>query len=47
MLLSKPVVCDNKKLKFLKEQQAKGLQGNFLGAKMQILHDIPLVNTLV
>ena len=46
MLLSKCAVCNSKKSKFIKEQKAKGLLGNLLGAKMLILGDIPLVNTL-
>ena len=46
MPLSKCSVCNNKKSKFIKEQEAKGLLGNFLGAKILILGDIPLVNTL-
>ena len=35
-----------KKSKIIKEQEAKGLLGNFTGAKIPILGDIPLVNTL-
>ena len=46
MLLSKCTVCNSKKSKFIKEQEAKGLLGNLLGAKIPILGDIPLVNTL-
>ena len=46
MLLSKCAVCNCKKSKFLKEQEAKGLLGNLLGAKIPILGVIPLVNTL-
>ena len=46
MLLSKCVVCNSKKSKFIKEQKAKGLLGNILGTKIPILGDIPLVNTL-
>ena len=46
MLLSKCAVCNCKKSKFLKEQEAKGLLGNLLGAKILILGVIPLVNTL-
>ena len=33
MLLSKCAVCNSKKSKFIKEQKAKGLLGNLLGAK--------------
>ena len=46
MLLSKCAVCNCKKSKFLEEQEAKGLLGNLLGAKIPILGVIPLVNTL-
>ena len=34
------------KCSFIKEQEAKGLLGNLLGAKIPILGVIPLVNTL-
>ena len=37
MLLSKYAVCNSKKSKFIKEQEAKGLFGNLLRAKMLIL----------
>ena len=37
MLLSKYAVCNSKKSKFIKEQEAKGLLGNLLGAKILIL----------
>ena len=47
MLLSRCAVCNGKKSQFLKEQEAKGLLANLLGAKMPILGDIPLVNTLL
>ena len=46
MLLSKCAVHRSKKLKFTKEQEAKGLLGNLLVAKVPILGDILLVNTL-
>ena len=46
LLLSKCAVCNRKKPKFTKEQEAKGLLGNLLGAKIPIPGDIPLVNTL-
>ena len=45
-LLSKCTVCNSKKSKFFKEQEAKGLLGNLLGARISILGDILLVNTL-
>ena len=47
MLLSKCAVCTSKKSKFLKEQEAKGLSGALLGAKIPILGDISLVNALL
>ena len=37
MFLSKYAVCNSKKSKFIKEQEAKGLLGNLLGAKILIL----------
>ena len=46
MLLSKCAMCNSKKSKFFKEQEAKRLLGNLLGAKIPILGDIPLVNTI-
>ena len=46
LLLAKCALCNRKKPKFTKEQEAKGLLGNLLGAKMPILGDIPLINTL-
>ena len=45
MLLWKFSVCNCKKSKFVKEQEAKRPLGNFLGAKLSILGDIPSVNT--
>ena len=44
MLLSKYVVCDSKKLKFIKEQEASGLLSS-LGIKTP-LSKIPLVGSL-
>ena len=43
MLLSKCSVCNSKKSKFLKEQEARGLLSNLLGVKVPILSDIPKV----
>ena len=45
MLLSKYAVCDSKNLKFLKEQEAKGLLSS-LGWKTP-LSQIPLLDPLV
>ena len=36
MLLSTFSVCNSKKLKFLKEQEARGLLSNLLGVKVPI-----------
>ena len=46
MLLSKCSVCNCKISKIIKEPESKGLFSNFLEAKIPILHDISLVNTL-
>ena len=35
---------NSKKLKFLKEQEARGLLSSLLGVKVPILSDIPIVN---
>ena len=40
MLLTKFAWCDCQKLKFLKDEEAKVLLGNLLGAKISILGDI-------
>ena len=42
MMLSKCAICNNKKFRFIKEQQAKGLLSN-LGIKTP-LSKIPLLN---
>ena len=44
ILLSKCVICNNKKSKFIKEQEVKGLLSN-LGIKTP-LSKIPLLNVL-
>ena len=41
MLLLKWAVCEGKNSIFLKEQEAKELLGNLLGAKIPILGDNP------
>ena len=46
MLLSKCAVYNSKSLKFLKEQDAKGLLRNLTRIKVPILNDSPVVNTL-
>ena len=45
MLLSKCVVCDSKKLRFIKEQKARGLLSS-LGIKTPV-NEIPLVGPLL
>ena len=46
MFLSKYVVPNSKKSKFLKEQEAKRLLSNLTGIKIPILNDLPILNTL-
>ena len=46
MLSSRCAVCNSKKLKFLKEQEARGALSNLLVVKVPILSDIPVLNTL-
>ena len=46
MLLSKYVLCNSKKSKFIKEQEAKGLLDNLLGVKILILGVIRLIKAL-
>ena len=41
MLLSKYAVCDSKKLKFIKEHEARGLLSKLMEIKVQILSDLP------
>ena len=44
MILSKCTICDSKKSKFIKEQEAKGLLSN-LGIRTP-LHKIPLLGDI-
>ena len=44
MLLSKCAVCDSKKSKFMKEQEARGLLSELKGIKVPILNDLPIAN---
>ena len=46
MLLSKCAVCNSKKSKFIKEQQARGSLNNLTGIKIPILSDLTVINTL-
>ena len=46
MLLSKCAVCDSKKSKFIKEQEARGLLSELKGIKVPILNDLPIANIL-
>ena len=41
MFLSKCTVCNSKKLKFIKDQKARGLLSNLTGIKVSILNDLP------
>ena len=47
MILSKCSTCNNKKLKFLKEQEGRGLLSNLEGVKLLILSDLLLINTIL
>ena len=47
MLLSKCAVCESKNLKFIKEQEARGLLSNLTGVKTPILSDLPIANILL
>ena len=44
MLLSRCAVCDSKKPKFIKEQEARGLLNKLTGIKVQILIDWLIAN---
>ena len=46
IFLSKCVVCNGKKSKFIKEQQARWLLINLMGIEGPILSDLPIINTL-
>ena len=46
MLLSKCAVCNSKKSKFLKEQEAKGLISSLKGTKMLVFSDLPILNAM-
>ena len=46
MLLSKCAVFDSKKLKFIKEEEARGLIRKLNGIKVPILSDLLIVNIL-
>ena len=46
MLLSKYTVCNSKKSKFLKEQEAKGLLSKLTGIKVPIQSDLSILNVL-
>ena len=47
MLLSKCAVCNSKKLKFIKEQEAKRLLSNFTGIKTPFLSDLLILNAIL
>ena len=44
MLLSKCLVCNSKKQKFLKEKEARGLLNNLTRVKIPVVNDLPLFN---
>ena len=46
ILLWKCSVCNSKKSKFLKEQEARRLLSNLMGIKIPTLSDLPTINTL-
>ena len=46
MLLSNCVVCDSKKSRFIKEEEASKLLVNMMGTKIPIVADIPIANML-
>ena len=46
MLLTKCATCGNKKSKFVKEQEARGLLSTLAGKKVLILSDLPIANVL-
>ena len=47
MLLSKFAVCNSKKLKFIKEQEAKRLLSNLTGIKIPFLSDFLILNAIL
>ena len=47
MLLSKCAVCDNIKMKFIKEEEARGLLSKLTGIKVTVLSDLPIANILI
>ena len=46
MLLLKCAVCNRKKLRTFKEQEARGLLSKLTGIKVSILRDLPIANIL-
>ena len=46
MVLSKCAVCDRKKSKFIKEQEARGFLTKLTRIKVPILTDLPIANIL-
>ena len=45
-LLSKCVVCDHEKSKFIKEQETRGWLSKLTGIKLPIASDLPMANIL-
>ena len=46
MLLLKCAVCNRKKSRTFKEQEARGLLSKLTGIKVSILRDLPIANIL-
>ena len=46
MLLLKCAVCNSKKPKFIKEQEAKWVLSNLTAIKVQILRDLSIIKSL-
>ena len=46
MLLLKCAVCNHKKSRTFKEQEARGLLSKLTGIKVSILRDLPIANIL-
>ena len=45
--IPKVAVCDSKKLKFIKKQEARGLLSKLTGIKVPILSDLSIANILM
>ena len=47
MLLSKCAVCDKIKMKFIKEEEVRGLLSKLTGIKVTALSHLPIANILI